>query len=412
MVRDGSQNARSGREWVLRGVLALALLMLAGMSLARTAGVVFYKGNAELGHQLAPWDGRVTAFLARSLASSSASERQRARSDDLARRALRQEPTAIAATTALGINALTRNDTPEARVAFGYALSLSRRDLPTQLWAIEDAVARDDVPGALRHYDFALRSSRHAPDLLFPILATAIQDPKVRQAVVTVLLGKPRWSDAFVEFLADRGPRPEASALLLLDMRRSGLVVPAGPQAELVDLLARSVSPDRAWAYFAQIRSGATRDQSRDPQFNVNEAARTTFDWSPLEVPGASSSIQRGDKGGVYDFSVPPSLDGPILQQKQLLPQGAYRLEGISQNIDRSSGQPGPYWVLRCEDGRELGRVDVPAPGRQDGAFSGRIVVPQGCPRQVLTFVARSTGAPAGVSGQILRALLLPENRE
>ena len=47
----------------------------------------------------------------------------------------------------------------QGEALFHFASSLSRRDVPTQLWLIEDAVRKNDIPGALSHYDAALRSS-------------------------------------------------------------------------------------------------------------------------------------------------------------------------------------------------------------------------------------------------------------
>src|SRR3546814_17422634 len=61
-----------------------------------------------------------------------------------------------------------------------YSQTLSRRDLRTQLMAIELAVARDDIPSALRHYDIALRTKKNAPDLLFPVLTSALTNPTIR----------------------------------------------------------------------------------------------------------------------------------------------------------------------------------------------------------------------------------------
>lgn len=84
---------------------------------------------------------------------------RRREADRLARLALRQDPTAVAALATLGLNAQIRGDTNSARRYFAYSDKLSRRSLTTRLWAIEDAVARDDIPAALRNYDVALRTS-------------------------------------------------------------------------------------------------------------------------------------------------------------------------------------------------------------------------------------------------------------
>ncbi|MFV3517295.1 hypothetical protein ACNJD8_22045, partial [Mycobacterium tuberculosis] len=107
-------------------------------------------------YSLSSHDGRIGALLSAALSSTEVDKATRERSDRIARQALVQDPTAVAAVATLGINAQLRGDTGPARRIFAYANQLSRRDLRTQLWAIEDAVSRNDIPGVLNNYDIAL----------------------------------------------------------------------------------------------------------------------------------------------------------------------------------------------------------------------------------------------------------------
>ena len=59
---------------------------------------------------------------------------------------------------------------------------MSRRDLPTQLWLIEENVNRNNVPGALRHYDVALRTSLSSHELLFRSSSAFDDDPDTCRA--------------------------------------------------------------------------------------------------------------------------------------------------------------------------------------------------------------------------------------
>src|SRR3546814_9998889 len=68
--------------------------------------------------------------------------------------------------------------------------------------AIELAVARDDIPSALRHYDIALRTKKNAPDLLFPVLTSALTNPTIRTELVKTLGGRPKWSNDFISHAA------------------------------------------------------------------------------------------------------------------------------------------------------------------------------------------------------------------
>jgi hypothetical protein len=391
----------------VRLTLAAVAAVLGFYSVTFSLAQVIVDTQPELAHQLAPYDGRITAALAASLSGPEASEADRRRADGLARLALRQDPTAVAAVTALGLNAAVRGDTAAARRLFLYSQKLSRRNLPTQLWLIEDAVERGDVPGALKHYDIALRVHPTMSELLFPVLATASSDPAIRAELIRTLAGRPAWGEGFINFVAGNGPDPRSTATLLAGLRRAGVAVPQPAYAGAVNALLAAGQLDRAWAFYASVRPGADRRRSRDPRFTANPEPPSQLDWVPINDGTISSSIQRGEGGGIFDFAAPPSTGGPMLQQLQLLPAGAYRLSGHSSGIDQSANAL-PYWTLSCKDGEELGRVVVPNSGEAGGNFFGSFTVPAGCPMQTLTLVARPSDVPSGLSGQIDRVLLEP----
>lgn len=410
MARRSDLSRRTPREWAVRGVLAVAALAAGYASVARTRALTIRASDIATAAALAPGDGRITALRAASLAGPDATARDRAAADRLARRALRQDPTAVTAAATLGLDAQVRGDTAAARRLFAYAEALSRRDLPTQLWAIEDAVARDDIPGVLRHYDIALRTSSKAAALLFPVLGSAIAEPPVRVALVATLAQRPRWSDLFIEHVAANGADPLATAQLFRGLRRAGVPIAGVSQSLLVNTLAARGALDAAWSYYAAIRPGADRRRSRDPGFTADIAVPTVFDWVPANADGLSAAIQRVGDGGLVDIAAPATVGGVLLRQTQMLPAGTYRLSGRSAGIEQAADAQ-PYWALTCADGRELGRVVMGNSAVAGGAFAGALTVPAGCPVQVLALVARPSDAVGGLSGQVERAALGPVAR-
>ncbi|MFN7103086.1 MAG: hypothetical protein ACK4N1_10760 [Pseudorhizobium sp.] len=391
----------------VRGVLAVMAAGLGTASIAHSLAYMIRGSDPEQAHMLAGWDGRITALLSEQLSGPEASTQDRKRSDYLARLALRQDPTAVAAVATLGLNAQLRGDTPSARSFFAYSQRLSRRDLRTQLWAIEDAVARGDVPTVLRNYDIALRTSRVASDLLFPVLALAINESEIRKQLVATMANRPMWNDAFLGYVAGNGPDARAAASLFQALHRRGIVPPSSTVPSLVGRLLAEDSLEEAWGLYATMVPGADRRISRDPNFTANTALPTPFDWQPIDDGSVSTSIQRGERKGVFDFAVPSNLGGPLLQQTQLLPPGEYVVEGRSIGIDQADAAL-PYWTLTCTTGRELGRVAVLNSRVAKGRFAGRFVVPVGCPMQQLQFVARASNDPSGVTGQIDEVRLRP----
>lgn len=398
---------RSAAEWAVRGGLAIAAVGLGCISGAHSLAYMMRGTAPERAHALSPGDGRVTALLSEKLSGPDASAADRRDADELARLALRQDPTAVSAVATLGIDAQVRGDTAGARRILAYSERLSRRDLRTRLWAIEDAVGRGNIAEALRSYDIALRTSRVAPDLLFPVLASAIGDAEIRGALVATLAKHPVWKDQFISYAASRSPDTLASVRLLYDLHRHRIDVSSAEAAELVRRLVAEGRNEDAWRYYAMVAGKVDRRMSRDPVFATAHGSPTIFDWQPMIDSGISASIQPGDNGNVFDFAVPSNLGGPLLRQAQLLPPGEYIIEGRSSGIAQTPDAL-PYWTLTCADGRELGRVIIPSSTQAQGRFSGRLTVPSLCPMQQLQMVARPSDLMSGVTGQILEVRLRP----
>lgn len=394
---------RSPKEWAVRLMLAAVAVVLGYFSLAFTLAQVVVKQDPGLAYWLAPYDGRITAAYATSLAGHDASPQDRARADALAKRALQQDSTAVAAAATLGMNASVSNDETAARRYFGYAQRLSRRDVRTQLFMIEDAVQREDIPGALHQYDTTLRVFPTLSDMLYPVLASASADPQIRRVLVKTLAGKPAWSESFVNFVASSNVDPKSTAALFLDLRRAGVSVPEAARAGAVSSLIEGGQTDAAWSYYASIRPGADRRRSRDPRFATTQETPSPLDWTPINEGGLTTNIQ----GGIFDFAAPASFGGPMLQQVQFLPPGTYRLSGHSIGIEQAEDAL-PYWTLRCQNGREFGRVEVPNSSVAKGHFTGTFSVPADCPVQTLVLTARPSDAVSGLSGQFDRVELVP----
>lgn len=405
--RRRSRRRRPGAEWAARGLLLTGCAALGYASVSRTTAAVIRVGQVERAHHLAPGDGRITSLLAQSLSGPDADAHDRSRASQLAQLALRQDPTASIAAGILGLNRQIGGDVPAARRLFRYAEALSRRDLQTQVWAIEDSVGRGDIAAALRHYDIALRTSKSAPDLLFPILAMAMTDRAIRAPLVRLLAIRPAWGNGFIDYVATRAPDDVASAELLLAVKRAGVPVSDSAWALAIEHLVQRRSYDQAWAYFAATHPGTDRRKSRDPRFASTEEAMP-FEWIVGRDDGVNASIQPSPAGGLFDFTVPAAVGGRLLEQLQLLPPGRYRLTGHSRDIEQPSSAA-PQWVLTCrDDGSELGRIDVPNSASFGGEFSGEFDVPERCRAQVLSLVARPSDSASAISGQIDRVALVP----
>jgi hypothetical protein len=179
----------SAREWSIRVVLAIIAAALGVFAVSVSLANVITPASPALAHLLSPTDGRITARLAENEFALRAISSSQSRAAKLADLALRQDPTAVDALSVLGLQAQLRRDLSRAQNLFGYSLALSRRDLRARIWAIEEAVQRGDINGALMNYDIALRTSRDAVDTLFPVLSSALKEPKIRASLIRVMKG-------------------------------------------------------------------------------------------------------------------------------------------------------------------------------------------------------------------------------
>jgi hypothetical protein len=405
-----------GPSTAIRVALALSALLLGYFSVVRSLAQFVARVDAQRAYDLSSNDGRIMARLAGSMIVTDVSGSKLQRADNLAREALDKDPTAVIAAAVRGIAAGSRGDAARERAWFAYSETLSRRELRTQLWAIQSAVEKNDISAALHHYDVALRAIKNSETLLFPILAGATTEPTIRKELVKTLSSKPSWGNEFASYLAGNSPDLRSTALLFSELHKNGLIVPPKARVGVIDgLIGKGFVEDGwryfvedGWRYYAIDGLTANRNRSRDPGFKAKIENPSLFDWHPVNGFAGTASMQSDKDGGVFRFSVPASVGGPLLSQMQMLAPGQYKLEGRSSGVDRHDLSR-PYWVLRCSQSlNELGRIPVPNSEQPKGGFEGYFIVPGNCPMQILEFVARPSDAVGGVEGEIYFVDLKP----
>jgi hypothetical protein len=384
----------------LRALATLAVGVFGALAVTHTAAYQLRSLRPELAYRLAPYDGRIAALAAAYRSAPGALSEDRRAGDVVASQALRLDPTAVVAASTIGLNAQVRGDVPQARRLFAYAGLLSRGEIQTELWAIEDAVARGNVGDALTHYDIALRSTPTLSQMLFPPLTSASTDPEIRASLIKRLAAKPSWGSDFIIHVAVNTSDPKSAAQFFGSLHRAGVAVPDYARAYLLGTLLNDKATDSAWEYYAMLVPQADRRKSRDPHFAGTMDPPSRLDWVIEPTQGMNASIQRTDRNGIVDFTAPPMAAGPVIQQLQVLPAGSYIVRGHSLGIKK---QPDDklYWSLNCENGIEIGKVDVPDSANSGGRFKGVLNVPVDCPLQKLALMVYPAENSVGVSGQI-----------
>jgi len=330
--------------------LAAALVGTFYVVLGVTGAGVFQYRAPDLVRQLGWTSAEAQAAQALRLADPRAPARAHAEASELARAALRRDPTSVAAVRALGLVAAENNEVDRATRLFRYAEKLSRRDLTTELWLIEDAVRRNNVPDALVHYDRAMKTSLPIRSSLFPILRRALEDPAVRKAFVPILARHPNWRYHFLlEFVGDRKVSPVA----LYEVLRRARLDPQSPgEMELLpSALTRLVSAgefDRAEDLFRHT-GGRSVPGLRNGGFD-DAPSTIPFDWQLSADPDLAVSLEPATNGGTGMVLAWMSRDVgglEVARQFLRLTPGPYRLN-LQYGSASGEGAPAPRIELSC----------------------------------------------------------------
>lgn len=382
-------------------LLRLALRALAGLPAAAlllwlivpvTAAGVWRERAPEAALRIAPNDARAAAFWAQGQLANFRRPGVLDRIQGQARAALMRDPTVVGAVDMLGFVATARNDLPAADRAYPYAEFLSRRDNFAQLWLLERSVQRNDIKGALTHYDNMLRTSPPMGAQLFPILAGATATPGIATEVNRLLRTRPNWEPDFVSALLTAQSDPNA----LFAVTR-GLLGTSDPRereqlALLLTTLTRLEAFDLAWRAYADalpararggpaLRNGGFAD---DPGF-------APFDWGFADEPALAPERRARANGNVALFlPTGANADAEVARQLVRLAPGAYVLSAEAGAVTDEAATR-PQLIVSCARAphRALGAADLPVSPDSGRGFALRFAVPADCAYQWISVRVR-----------------------
>lgn len=388
------------------GIVVGALLLAVLVVQTGLANVTRYRASEDV-LRWAPGDARALAGASEVVLTADAGPQERARAADYARAAIRRDPTLGTPFRVLGFIADANGDRAAARALITHAELLSRRDLPTQLWLIDDAVARSDMKGALTHFDTALRTSLLAPTVLFPVLGKALSEPEIVDALAGTLAARPSWRDRFLADAIDKSPELAGLVRLSDQLRMRRTPLDAAQQRQLLNRLTEA----RAFGLVARMRPsavpGAALGQAViDPGFDADTGI-FPFAWTLTEQDGLSARREGATEGATalrLAFRADIGRGGELARQLLVLKPGRYRLQWLGGH-DAPDALGAPVWSVSCADGppRSLLSGDM-AVGAGTQRGSGEFTVPaSGCQGQWLGLAARASTKPGGLNGWVDR---------
>lgn len=378
------------------GAIATGVGAIGWLTVVTTVASIARDGNPALALRFAPYDSGANARQADRLLQLGDDRRLAA---EHARKALERSPLSPVGARVLGFTKEAQGDRAGAHALLMQAGELSRRDLATRLWLIEDAVARNDVSGALRQFDLAMRSSATARSILFPILTNAIADDAFVDPVVELLRSSPNWAPEFVVNAAATGQATENLSEIVA--RVPSLGDPnRGLRQILINQLVREQKYDAAARFFAAVKNHA-RSPINNNRFQQPRGALTPLEW---EMSGEVGHGAEFTEGGLRLYA-DSSSGGPVARQLLTLPPGTYQLQttGYARSADPYGGAD---WIIDCAEPAPAHLLTLRLP-TSPGSVGGEFSVPAGCTGQWLRLGVRSGQSPDGVVGLVREVRLI-----
>lgn len=386
---------------ILRISLVVPLAVLAaGISLMATHSIAVRAKSpgTDLSWRWASADEK--AALAEDLLGQLPDPEVVARAEALAKSALEREPGHAKAARVAGVAANMQGQLDQAQALFRYAESLSRRDLQTQLWLIEDRVRADDIDGALRHYNRAMLVSPSVRPTLIPILAAAASKPAIRQPLSALLTQRPLWWADYADAVLSGGaPEVVAATLSALNLDPSEAAegwrlsaglnrLASGGQASLALKIYRQSSP--------QANEGA--QLLRDGSFEEG-ADFPPFEWEFVDQPdlAAIREPRDGAEGQVaLTLLAQQTANGELARQLLVLRPGLYQLR-FQAGLVPNDALAAPTITIQCAGG-SLERPSLATIVAQPADGSPTIVeeefaIPADCDSQWLMISGRAASS-------------------
>jgi tetratricopeptide (TPR) repeat protein len=301
----------------------------------------------------------------------------------LAQASLRREPVSVVGARTLALVSALHGNQVQAEHMMLYTESLSRRDVAIQFWLIESSVRKNDIQGALLHYDRALRTSPGSAQILYPILVEASTNLGVRGPLARMLARRPPWWSDFADRLIAQGHSPAAIEEIVGALRLD----PQNPAERtlLTAAVSRSIetgNDDLGFEIYRRAMRSAAGEGAplRNGAFE-GENLIPPIDWSLADDEDLQAIMQprTSGAGGRALFLVARNgRGGEIARQLLRLSPGGYRLTALVGAVAGASLDR-PQMTLSCAHPNQmLFDLRLPVSADAGNSLSQDFTVPPG----------------------------------
>lgn len=324
--------------------------------------------------------------------------------EKLATRALESRIADPQALAVLGIARAANGEIERARTIMKASDRLSKRDLLTRSWLIQDAAQQGDVEGILVNLDIVLRSSNTVREWAYPALTQLLERDEAVPVLIRLLQRNPNWAESFFYAAVASGQGPPNLARIYLavdaDYERAGQSM----SGLILDTLVSRRDYDEAFAFERAISDDPNREMLlRDPNFERAEGV-PPFTWELLSDANFDTIRSIGPEGEpVLSIQSSGIANGVVARQLIQLEPGTYRFTGTMANKG-GSADLNLEWQLNCV-GQEapIARHDTSS----RGASTWRVPAEgEACAQQWIELVA-STDGSRGTSSVLISPIRL-----
>lgn len=389
-------------SWPFRLLIVVVASALAWLTAVNGVAGIAASSNPMLAQKIAPFDSRANAAVADFQLQSSAEGNPPSSTGDYARRAIARDPLSVSSYRVLGMLADIDRNPSKAVSLVRYAGVLSRRDFGTQLWLIQNAVDRKNVPEALAQFDVTLRAIPQSHAFLFPILARALEDKEYIEPIANVLKTSPSWMEPFGAYAINNGVATGNLAQVFTKLRSSTVLKKSSlPQMLVNELIARD-NAMVAYRYAAAVSgNNVAMSGVSDPNFMLR-GGLSPFAW--LLRQDGDIFVAANDPG--IRVSAQNGRAGVGASQILALSSARYRLATTGHYARTAPDQL--IWKLSCvgASGPLIGQVAVVS-SSADRLSESDVIVPEGCPMQWLKLEVAPDDEPGAFEGQVTSVNLL-----
>lgn len=399
-ARFAALRAKPPLYWVKLVVIFAVTGYLAWLSFIHAVANVTWQQNPDMALRYVPDHPLALSRKADELFAEKQDAATLAKVEAMAKQSLRGGALNPVAIRLLGYVADVRGERTKARELMLLSQKVSRRDFGTQLWLIEDAVARNDKKQALYHYDIALRTTPSSFPILLPTLVGALDDPEVRVGLVPYVRRTPDWLISFLSEAINTMDNPANLADVLV--KAGGL-----PDREdyrnlsnslLTQLAAKGKFPAFRQYYLSLKGNHASTFEAASFGKDTVNLRYPAAGWQIADNPAIGGAFSQADKDGRHTLAAFAGSGerGELMRKYLFLKPGNYRFAARYSAQDGAADSE-TKWELQCLSASGNASKWIAAEPIRQGSFASTQDFSLGpdCPNQLLALQV------AGGSGQL-----------